>query len=72
MREGKDLPLNPRSQDSREAMNGAIGGLQNDCDYDLASLAFRTFAQRSLCASAILRRASLLRTRFVPNLFPPA
>ena len=40
-------------------------------NYDLACLAFRTFAQRSRCASAILRRASLLRLRLVPSLFPP-
>jgi hypothetical protein len=59
-----------------EVTNEAIrGACDNDCGYDLTSLAaaFRTFAQRSRCASAIRLRASLLKVRPVLlSFFPPA
>src|SRR5216684_7555711 len=44
---------------------GRLRCLRSNCTYDLTSLAacFRTFAQRSLCASAIRLRASLLKVR---------
>src|ERR1700687_1430544 len=59
----------------RGCERGRFRCLRNDYSYDLTSLAacFRTFAQRSRCASAIRLRASLLKVRPVLlSDFPPA
>lgn len=49
-----------------EAANEAVCGACELTTYDLTTLAaFRTFAQRSLCAAAMRSRASLLKIRLL-------
>src|ERR1700691_3720859 len=65
----------PLANLGRSYERGRLRCLRNDCSYVLTSLAacFRTFAQRSRCASAIRLRASLLKVRpGVLSDFPPA
>src|ERR1700731_4660228 len=59
----------------RSYERGDCGACEVTLTYDLTSLAacFLTLAQRSRCASAIRRRASLLKVRPVfLSFFPPA
>src|ERR1700739_890295 len=66
-----ELRLGPARVYRRRDERGRRRCLRITAAYDLASLAFRTFAQRSLCASAIRRRASLLKTRLTLLGFDP-